>query len=252
MVLAEKDLDWTDRAIEFEKGDHILGPSGCGKSTILSPGSTWVRCGPVPRAEWRPGIFLGSTTTIFLQAPNDQAGQDAFAVIREATRDKGMVALARIVLAKRERVIMLQPWDKGLMGTTLHYRAARAARSRAREIRARKANTSPVNAAFDQGCWRRRPRSSTAAASSVAPIARAPSSPRTGISLKWKSATSVPSPRDKDQPEMSERECDLGCFEILPFIPQQWTSNSGSGCQALHDHPCRAHCSLRGRGMPSA
>jgi 6-phosphogluconolactonase len=29
-------------------------------------------------------------------------------------------------------------------------------------------------------------------------------------------------------------------------------SNSGSRCQALHDHPCRAHCSLRGRGMPSA
>jgi DNA end-binding protein Ku len=25
------------------------------------------------------------------------------------------------VLAKRERVIMLQPWDKGLMGTTLRY-----------------------------------------------------------------------------------------------------------------------------------
>ena len=36
-------------------------------------------------------------------------------------RGKGMVALARIVLAKRERVIMLQPWDKGLMGTTLRY-----------------------------------------------------------------------------------------------------------------------------------
>jgi DNA end-binding protein Ku len=36
-------------------------------------------------------------------------------------RGKGMVALARVVLAKRERVIMLQPWDKGLMGTTLRY-----------------------------------------------------------------------------------------------------------------------------------
>ena len=34
----------------------------------------------------------------------------------------------------------------------------------------------PVNAAFDQGCRRRRPGSSAAAASSVAPIARAPSS----------------------------------------------------------------------------
>ena len=54
-------------------------------------------------------------------APNDQAGQDAFAVIREAMRGKGMVALGRVVLAKRERVIMLEPWGKGLMGTTLRY-----------------------------------------------------------------------------------------------------------------------------------
>jgi DNA end-binding protein Ku len=53
--------------------------------------------------------------------PNDQVGQEAFAVIREAMRGKGMAALGRVVLAKRERVIMLQPWDKGLMGTTLRY-----------------------------------------------------------------------------------------------------------------------------------
>src|ERR1700704_3769058 len=40
--------------------------------------------------------------------PNDKVGQDAFAVIREAMRGKGMVALGRIVLAKRERVIALE------------------------------------------------------------------------------------------------------------------------------------------------
>lgn len=53
--------------------------------------------------------------------PDDKVGVEAFAVIREAMRDKGMVALSRVMLAKRERVIMLQPWDKGLMGTTLRY-----------------------------------------------------------------------------------------------------------------------------------
>lgn len=52
---------------------------------------------------------------------DDNVGQEAFAVIREAMRGKGMVALARVVLGKRERVVMLQPWDKGLMGTTLRY-----------------------------------------------------------------------------------------------------------------------------------
>jgi DNA end-binding protein Ku len=53
--------------------------------------------------------------------PDGQVGQDAFAVIREAMRGKDMVALGRVVLAKREWVIMLQPWDKGLMATTLRY-----------------------------------------------------------------------------------------------------------------------------------
>jgi DNA end-binding protein Ku len=53
--------------------------------------------------------------------PTDQVGQEAFAVIREAMRGKDMAALGRVVLAKRERVIMLQPRDKGLVGTTLRY-----------------------------------------------------------------------------------------------------------------------------------
>jgi DNA end-binding protein Ku len=53
--------------------------------------------------------------------PNDQVGQDAFAVIREAMRGKAMAALGRVVLSKRERVIMLQLWDRGLMGMTLRY-----------------------------------------------------------------------------------------------------------------------------------
>ena len=59
--------------------------------------------------------------TPYYITPDGQVGQDAFAVIREAMRGKDMVALGRVVLAKRERVIMLQPWDKGLTATTLRY-----------------------------------------------------------------------------------------------------------------------------------
>ena len=59
--------------------------------------------------------------TPYYIAPNDQAEQEAFAVIREAMRGKGMVALGRVVLSRRERVIMLEPWDKGLIGTTVRY-----------------------------------------------------------------------------------------------------------------------------------
>jgi DNA end-binding protein Ku len=48
----------------------------------------------------------------FYLLPNDQVGQEAFAMIREAMRGKGMVALGRVVLSKRERIIMLQPFGK--------------------------------------------------------------------------------------------------------------------------------------------
>jgi DNA end-binding protein Ku len=53
--------------------------------------------------------------------PNEPVGQEAFAVIREAMRGKRMAALGRLVLSKRERVITLEAYGKGLLGTTLRY-----------------------------------------------------------------------------------------------------------------------------------
>jgi DNA end-binding protein Ku len=52
---------------------------------------------------------------------NDKVGLEAFAVIRDAMKGKGMVALGRVVISKRERVIALEPFGKGLLGTTLRY-----------------------------------------------------------------------------------------------------------------------------------
>jgi DNA end-binding protein Ku len=54
-------------------------------------------------------------------APTDQVGQEAFAVIRDTIREKGMVALGRVVLTRREYVVMLEAFDKGLLATTLRY-----------------------------------------------------------------------------------------------------------------------------------
>src|SRR6186997_2297902 len=62
-----------------------------------------------------------TSTALITSSRMSLSGQEAFAVIRDAMRGKDMVALARIVLAKRERVVMLQSWDKGLLGTTLRY-----------------------------------------------------------------------------------------------------------------------------------
>ena len=53
--------------------------------------------------------------------PEDKVGQEAFAVIRDAMKKKKMVGIARVVMARRERVMMLEPFGKGIMGTTLHY-----------------------------------------------------------------------------------------------------------------------------------
>ena len=54
-------------------------------------------------------------------APDGKAGVDAFAVIRDAMKDQDRVALARIVLTNREHIIAIEPWGKGLLGTTLRY-----------------------------------------------------------------------------------------------------------------------------------
>jgi DNA end-binding protein Ku len=54
-------------------------------------------------------------------APTDRVGQEAFLVIRDAIRDKKMVALGRVVLTRREHVVMLEAFDKGLLATTLRY-----------------------------------------------------------------------------------------------------------------------------------
>ena len=53
--------------------------------------------------------------------PDGEVGQQAFAVIREAIRKEGMVALGKVVFTSREHVIALEAREKGLMGITLRY-----------------------------------------------------------------------------------------------------------------------------------
>jgi Ku protein len=59
--------------------------------------------------------------TPYYVTPNDPVGQQAFAVIRDAMRAKRTVALGRLVVAMRERVIALEAYEQGLLGTTLRY-----------------------------------------------------------------------------------------------------------------------------------
>jgi DNA end-binding protein Ku len=53
--------------------------------------------------------------------PDGDVGAQAFAVIREAIKKEGMVALGRVVFSTREHVIGLEPRGKGLFAFTLRY-----------------------------------------------------------------------------------------------------------------------------------
>jgi DNA end-binding protein Ku len=71
----------------------------------------------VPREDIDEVYFDSS----YYVAPDDKVANEPFVVIREAMQKSGMVGLARVVLYGRERVLMIEPRDKGLLGTTLHY-----------------------------------------------------------------------------------------------------------------------------------
>jgi DNA end-binding protein Ku len=71
----------------------------------------------VPRAQIDRRYF----DTPYYIAPNDDVGEEAFSVIREAMKSDDMVGLGRVVLSKRERVIAIEASGLGLIGTTLRY-----------------------------------------------------------------------------------------------------------------------------------
>src|SRR5262249_33346668 len=53
--------------------------------------------------------------------PDGEVGTQAFAVIREAIKQEGMVAIGKVVFTSREHIIALEPRGKGMMGVTLRY-----------------------------------------------------------------------------------------------------------------------------------
>lgn len=54
-------------------------------------------------------------------APGDKVGEEAFSVIRSAMAATDTVGIARLVLYRRERAVMLQPRGRGIVLWTLRY-----------------------------------------------------------------------------------------------------------------------------------
>jgi DNA end-binding protein Ku len=71
----------------------------------------------VPASQIDP-VYLDSP---YYLAPEDKVSAEPFAVIRAAMVEKGLVGIGRMVLNRRERVMMLMPRGKGLLATALRY-----------------------------------------------------------------------------------------------------------------------------------
>jgi DNA end-binding protein Ku len=71
----------------------------------------------VPRSEIDE-VYLD---TPYYLTPDGKVAEEAFAVIRDAMRERGVVGLGRVVLYRRERIVMLEPRGKGIAARTLRY-----------------------------------------------------------------------------------------------------------------------------------
>jgi DNA end-binding protein Ku len=58
--------------------------------------------------------------TGYYLAPDGKAGRDVYQILREAISRTGRVALSRVVIGQRERVIALRLYENGLAAHTLH------------------------------------------------------------------------------------------------------------------------------------
>jgi DNA end-binding protein Ku len=105
------------KGYEVDKGDYIeLAPEELDAVAIESKRiidiDEFVPRGEIDELYLRDPYYI---------VPDGDVGQQAFAVIREAIRKEGMVALAKIVFTSREHIIALEARGKGLMGMTLRY-----------------------------------------------------------------------------------------------------------------------------------
>jgi DNA end-binding protein Ku len=120
MVTTDPDTGPVSRAdlvkgYEVEKGRYILLTDEEIRSVRLESTKTinierFVPDSEIDRLYWDNPYFL---------APDGQLADEAFGVIREAMRSEGRIALGRVVLSTRERLLALEPRGKGIIAHSL-------------------------------------------------------------------------------------------------------------------------------------
>jgi DNA end-binding protein Ku len=115
-----KQVDQEDRVkgYQFEKGQYVLVEEDELDNVALESTHTidieeFVPMSDVDR------IYLDES---YYLVPQDEVAQEAFAVIREAMRKEELAGLARVVIYRREHLLLLRPRGKGLLATALRYR----------------------------------------------------------------------------------------------------------------------------------
>ncbi|WP_374470839.1 Ku protein [Phenylobacterium sp.] len=103
------------KGYEIEKGRYVVITDEEIKSVRLSTTRTldierFVGEDEIDRLYWNDPYFL---------APDGDMAVEAFAVIREAMRKEGRVALGRLVMHQRERLMALEPRDRGILAYTI-------------------------------------------------------------------------------------------------------------------------------------
>lgn len=70
---------------------------------------------PADSIEW---VYLDTPHYL---VPNDQVGNEAFAVIRDAMKSDKVVGVSKLVIGRRERAVILEPRDEGIVLWTLRF-----------------------------------------------------------------------------------------------------------------------------------
>jgi DNA end-binding protein Ku len=103
------------KGYEVSKGEYILLTDDEIKSVKLESTKTidiehFVAADEIDRLYWDNPYYL---------APDGQMAQEAFGVIRTAMEKSGQIALGRIVMATRERIVALEPRGLGILAYTI-------------------------------------------------------------------------------------------------------------------------------------
>jgi DNA end-binding protein Ku len=105
------------KGYEYEKGHYAIVEPEELKALRLDTARTM----PIVRFVDRGEIDAIYFDEPFFVAPSEEAGVEAFVVVRDALRDARKVALGQIVLGGRERIAALQPCGRGMLMETLRY-----------------------------------------------------------------------------------------------------------------------------------